>query len=184
MIQLIDFPGFDPKNILKKEINKFISICNSFIFVYNEIEIKERDSQEMLNQIFTQAKKEKMKLPSQFAKSSLFVLNRYKSTNINDIDIDKAKYDIQNTIYGLDRDSINVCFFNKEYYYKYCSNLNFVYDLKNLFKKEFDNYSSYNNYICISPEISKCKIYKTFWEYFSKMLIEKIKKLGYIVKSN
>ena len=181
MIQLIDFPGFDPKNILKKEINKFMSIFNFFILVY-EYEIKDSDSQELLNQIFTQAKKEKTKLPSQFAKSILFVLN--KSKNNTYIDIDKAKQDIQNIIYGLDRDSINICFCNAKYYSEYCSNLNYFFDLKNLFAKELKNYSFYNNFIYINPEKSKCQIYKTFLEYFSKLLIVKIKNIGFIVKSN
>ena len=179
MIYLIDFPGYGTKNVSENEINKVMSICNSFIFVVKNSVIKENKTEKILNQIFTQAKEQKKKSSSQYVKSCLFVFNNEEAINPTDNDIMKAKSDIQKIINGLDTDSINLCFFNAKYYSRYCSDLSYFFNLKNTFSNEFKNFSSYNNSIYIFPEMIKSKIYKTFCEYFSKLLIQKIKQLGF-----
>ena len=179
MIYLIDFPGYGTKNVSENEINKVMSICNSFIFVVKNSVIKENKTQKILNQIFTQAKEQKKKSSSQYAKSCLFVFNNEEAINPTDNDIMKAKSDIQKIINGLDQDSINLCFFNAKLHSKYCSDFNFFFNLKNSFSNEFKNFSSYNNSIFIYPEMVKSKLNKTFCEYFSKLLTQKIKQLGF-----
>ena len=76
MIYLIDFPGYGTVNIFEKILyKKVMSICNSFIFVVRNPIIKETKTKELLEGIFTQARKEKKKLPSGFIKNCLFILN-------------------------------------------------------------------------------------------------------------
>ena len=179
MIYLIDFPGYGTKNVFENEICKVMSICNSFIFVVRNSVIKENETKKILNQIFTQAKEQKKKSSSQYAKSCLFVFNNEEAINPTESDIDLAKSDIQKIINGLDKDSINLCFFNAKYYSRYCSDLSYFFNLKNSFSNELKNFSSYNNSIYICPEMIKSKICKTFCEYFSKLLTQKIKQLGF-----
>ena len=136
MIYLIDLPGYGTKNVSEIEINKVMSICNSFIFVVKNSVIKENKTEKILNQIFTQAKEQKKKSSSQYAKSCLFVFNNEEAINPTDNDIMKAKSDIQKIINGLDTDSINLCFFNAKYYSRYCSDLNYFFNLKNTFSNE------------------------------------------------
>ena len=178
MIYLIDFPGYGTKNVSENEINRVMSICNSFIFVVKNSVIKENKTEKILNEIFTQAKEQKKKSSSQYAKSCLFVFNNEEAINPTDRDINKAKSDIQKIINGLDIDSINLCFFNAKYYSKYCSNLSYFFNLKNTFSNELKNFSYYNNSIYIYPEMIKSKIC-TFCDYFSKLLTQNIKKLGF-----
>ena len=60
MIYLIDFPGYGTGNIFEKVLyKKVMSICNSFVFVVRNSVIKENKTQELLEGIFTQARKEK-----------------------------------------------------------------------------------------------------------------------------
>ena len=185
MIHLIDFPGFEVQNIFEKKINKVISICSFFIFVVKEIDFNTLELKKIVNEIFTQANEQKEKLTSQIAKTSLFVINNYSSINITDKDIDKAKLNIKSMIDKLDIDSINVCFLNALYYSIYCSHLYLFFNLKNLFENEFKNFSSYNNFIYINPELCNYKkIYNTFCEYFYGFLIEKEKLLGFKFKSH
>ena len=179
MIYLIDFPGYGTKNVSENEINKVMSICNSFIFVVKNSVIKENKTQKILNQIFTQAKEQKKKSSSQYAKSCLFVFNNEEAINPTDNDIMKAKSDIQKIINGLDQDSINLCFINAKLISKYCSDFNFFFNLKNSFSNEYKNFSSSNHSIFIYPEKIKSKSNKTFCEYFSKLLTQKIKQLGF-----
>ena len=179
MIYLIDFPGYGTKNVSENEINKVMSICNSFIFVVKNSVIKENKTQKILNQIFTQAKEQKKKSSSQYAKSCLFVFNNEQEINPTDRDIDIAKSDIQNIINGLEKDSINLCFFNAKYYSSYCSNLNYFFNLKTLFSNEFKNFSYYNNSGYIDPIMININKYKTFCDYFLSLIRQKIKKLGF-----
>ena len=91
----------------------------------------------------------------------------------------KAKSDIQKIINGLDQDSINLCFINAKLFSRYCSDFNFFFNLKNSFSNEYKNFSSSNYSIFIYPEKIKSKSNKTFCEYFSKLLTQKIKQLGF-----
>ena len=177
MIHLIDFPGYEPNNIFEKEINKLLSICNFFILVFRNSIIKTKECQNFMNLIITQAKKAKKKLPSEIIKSSLFVFNNSEPINITDNDIDKVKNDIQIMIPGLDRNSINVCFINAKFYSQYCYEWNFFFNLKNLFTKELNNFSSNNNSIDIQTKGTNKK-YNTFCEYFFNLLRNKIRILG------
>ena len=178
IIHLIDFPGYETRNICEEKISNVMSICNSFIFVFKSSIIKENERTKIMNKLFTQIKEQKKKTFSEIVKSSLIVFNNEDSINITDKDIEKVTSDIQEIMYGLEKDLINICFFNAQYYSNYCSEFNYIFNLKNLFSKEFQNYSNNNNYIYINPEMCPNKIYKTFYEYFFNLLIEKCKVLG------
>jgi hypothetical protein len=130
-----------------------------------------------MNQIITQAKKAKKKLPSEIIKSSLFVFNNSEPINITDSDIDKAKNDLLMMFPGFDRNSINVCFINAKFYAQYCYEWNYFFNLKNLFTKELNNFSSNNNSNDIQPKGTN-KQYNTFCEYFFNLLRKKIRILG------
>ena len=179
-INLIDFPGYGTKNIYEEEIyNKVMSICNSFILVIRNSLIKEKMHKSKLNSIFTQAKEQKKKSSSQFANSCLFVFNNDNSSSATEKDRDKAKKDIQEIINGVDKEHIKVCFFNAKFYSNYCSIKNYFFNLKNSFLDEMSDYLLYKQQIFSHPESIKDKICKSFFNYFSKKLNEKIKSGGF-----
>ena len=180
MINLIDFPGYGTKNIYEKEIyNKVMSICNSFIFVVRNSLIKEKMNKTKLNSIFTQAKEQKKKSSSQFANSCLFIFNNDNSSSITEKDIERAKKDIREIINGVDYDHIKVCFFNAKYYSNFCSIKDYFFNLKNSLYNEMNDYLLYKSKIYTHPESIKGKICKSFSDFFSKKLNEKIKSGGF-----
>ena len=73
------------------------------------------------------------------------------------------------------RKDIKLCFFNAKYYYSFCSNYNYFYDLDNLLHKEYKNYkdSKYSYYK--NPKSNKQTKDKGFFEYFFKNLKNKVK---------
>ena len=180
MINLIDFPGYGTKNIYEKEIyNKVMSICNSFIFVARNSLIKEKANKNKLSSIFNQAKEQKKKSSSQFANSCLFVFNNDNSGSTTEKDIERAKKDIQEIINGVDKTNIKVCFFNAKFYSNFCSIKDYFFNLKNSFKNEMNDYLLYKMTMFTRPETIKGKICKSFCDYYSKKLNEKIKSGGF-----
>ena len=175
-INLIDFPGYGTKNIYEKEIyNKVMSICNSFIFVVRNSLIKEKMNKDKINSIFTQAKEQKKKSSQQFANSCLFIFNNDNSSSTTEKDIERAKKDIQDIINGVDRTHIKVCFFNAKFYSNFSSINNYFFNLKNSILNEMKDFLLYKNKIFTNPELIKDKICKSFCNFFSKKLNEKIK---------
>ena len=144
-IFLIDFPGFGTGNIFEKKniYNKVLSICHLFVFVVRNSVIKENSFKSKLKDIFDKAQIEKKKLISQFIKSCLFILNNDIDQSTSEDDLKKVKENIQEML-NFKLDDINdmkLCFFNAKYYDNFCSNYNYFYDINNLFKKEFDDYT-------------------------------------------
>ena len=178
-IYLIDFPGFGTKNKFETEIyKKVMSICNSFFFTIKNSVIKENNNQIVLNSLFNEAKEQKQILPSLFIKSCLFILNNDRSQSSDKKDVDKAKEDINYLIKGINKDNINLCFYNAKYYSNYNDNKNYFFNIKQTFEFEYQNYLSFKRNIFKSPEKVRGKNYKTFIEYMFKKLSEKIKNEG------
>ena len=111
MISLVDLPGYGTKNIFEKEIyKKFLSISSSFIFVVSNKIIKDNDTQQIVQNIFEQAQKEKAISSSLFLKSCLFIFNIENNEKIKNEELNNAKQDIISIIEGLkddDKDNIN-----------------------------------------------------------------------------
>ena len=178
-IYLIDFPGFGTKNKFENEIyNKVMSICNSFIFTIKNSVIKENNNQIVLNSLFNQAKEQKQILPSLFIKSCLFILNNDKSQSIDKTDVDKAKDDINYLIKGINKDNINLCFYNAKYYSNYTDIKNYFFNIEQTFEFEYQNYLSFKRNIYKTPEKVRGKHYENFIDYLIKKLKEKIKNEG------
>ena len=184
MIYFIDFPGYGTKNnFLEKEIcKKVLNISNSFIFTVRNSLIKENNTKLVLDLMFNQITTQKNKLYSGFIKYCLFILNNDNSQTNSKNDLDKAKKDIKYIISGdneineNNKEEINLCFFNAKYYSKYCSNLNYFYNLKESLDMEYKNYLKYKIDIFKHPEMHGRKIYNTFYDfYYNKQLNDKIK---------
>jgi len=184
MIYLIDFPGFGTNN--KFEENdiyiKTLSICNSFIFVVRNSVIKENSCQRQLNSLFEYAQQNCF--ISKFVKSSLFILNNDLDQSTTENDLNQVCDDIIQMIYNknmnLDdiknlRKDIKLCFFNAKYYYNFCSNYNYFYDLDNLLHKEYKNYKVSKYHYYQNPKSNKQTKDKGFFEYFIKNLKNKVK---------
>ena len=184
MIYLIDFPGFGTNN--KFEENdiyiKALSICNSFIFVVRNSVIKENSCQRQLKSLFEYAQQNSF--ISKFVKSSLFILNNDLEQSTTENDLNQVKDDIIQMIYNknmnLDdikdiRKDIKLCFFNAKYYYNFCSNYNYFYDLDNLLHKEYQNYKNSKYSYFRNPKSNKQTEDKGFFEYFYKNLKNKVK---------
>ena len=184
MIYLIDFPGFGTNNKFEENdiYKKTLSICNSFIFVVRNSVIKENSCQRQLKSLFEYAQQNSF--ISKFVKSSLFILNNDLEQSTTENDLNQVKYDIIQMIYNknmnLDdvkniRKDIKLCFFNAKFYYNFCSNYNYFYDLDNLLHKEYKNYkdSKYSYYR--NPKSNKQTEDKGFFEYFYKNLKNKVK---------
>ena len=180
MINLIDFPGYGTKNIYEKEIyNKVMSFSNSFIFVVRNSLIKEKMNKSKINEIFNQAKQQKKNSSSQFANSCIFVFNNDNSNSTTEQDIKNAKKDIHEIIDGVEESNIKVCFFNAKYYSNFCSIKDYFFNLRNSLKSEMNDYLLYKTKIFTHPESIKGKICKSFCDYFSKKLNDKIKSSGF-----
>ena len=175
MIYLIDFPGYGTGNIFEKVLyKKVMSICNSFVFVVRISVIKENKTKELLEGIFTQARKEKKKLPSGFIKNCLFVLNNDNTQTTTENDLENAKKDIS-TLIKLEKNNINAIFFNAKYYGNYIDNFNYFYNLRNTLNNEYKKYSKYKNNLFKYPELYNINFYNTFFEFMYKEIVEKIK---------
>ena len=183
MIYLIDLPGFGTNNVFEKEIyNKVLSICNSFIFVVRNSVIKDKTNQQMLKRIFEQAKNQKNVFISKFLKSCLFIFNNDKdqSTSLEDLDI--ARKDIRYLLNNndsnngvLEDDDIKACFFNAKYYFNYCSNYNYFFNVKELFDMEYDNYLEDKCNLYKQPDSKKINPNNSFFDYLYNILLSKVK---------
>ena len=177
MIYLIDFPGYGTGNVFEKEIyNKVMSICNSFIFVVRNTVIKEKNSRTVLKQIFQQAKEQKKKFASQFIKSCLFVFNNDEEQKTSQDELNKVQEDIKVLISKdiVDED-INLCFFNAKFYYNYCNNYNFFYDIEDTINKQYRDYLEYKHSIFVWPNSGYIKMEYSFFDYFYDTLYTKVK---------
>ena len=181
MIYLIDFPGYGTGNFFKSDISKnVISICNTFIFVTRNSVIRNKDSKTMLDS-FLQAKENKQQFSSQLIKSSLFIFNNDINQTSTPENLENCKNDIQGMIKGVEKEDIKLCFFNAKYYTNYCSTYNYFYNLDDMLKNEYNDYSYKNSsYFTDKTAI----INSNFPQYLLNKLIEKAKSFQCKMKKN
>ena len=185
-IFLIDFPGFGTRNNFENEIyKKVMSISNSFIFTIKDGVIKDNNNQNALSSLFNEAKKQKQSLSSLFIKSCVFISNNFNSHSTSQNDLDKAKDELNYLSDAINKDKINLCFYNAQYYSNYINSKNYFFNIKQTFEFEYKNYISFQRNIFKDPEKVKGKNYKNFIEYIVKTLGDKIKvgELGNMKKS-
>ena len=184
MIYLIDFPGYGTGNFFEKGIcNKVISICNLFVFVSRNSVIKNKDNKSALDS-FIQAKENKKKFSSQFIKSCLFVFNKDINQSSTKDDIEKAKNDIQSLIKGIDKNDINLTFFNAKFFINFCSFYNYFYNLEETLKIEYENYNNNKYKFFINPFSNNNIINNSFPDYLINILAEKTKQISEKIKKN
>ena len=180
-IFLIDFPGFGTGNIFEKKniYNKVLSICHLFVFVVRNSVIKENSFKSKLKDIFDKAQIEKKKLISQFIKSCLFILNNDIDQSTSEDDLKKVKENIQEMLHFKldDINDMKLCFFNAKYYDNFCSNYNYFYDINNLFKREFDDYTKKKYSLFKNPFSFNISKNNEFLDFFYNNIKEKIKNL-------
>ena len=183
MIYLIDFPGFGTekeKNYFEKELyENILSICNSFFFIIRNLKINENDNAIKINKFLRQAKKKKGIFSLDFfLKSCVFIVNNDSNQSTNEEDLNVGKEQIMNIIPNIiNKENINLSFFNAEFYKNYYNYLNYFSDLDDLFKLEYKNYQIYCNHIFKNPELYiNDKICKTYISFLKTVLNEKIKK--------
>jgi hypothetical protein len=156
MIYLVDLPGYGTNNIFEKEIyKKFLSISSSFIFVVKNRLIKENFTQEIVQNIFEQAKIQKKISSSLFLKFCLFIFNSENDEEIKNEELTNAKNDIISIINELkndDKDNINICFFKAKYYLNYCTNLDYFSNIENSLMNDYKKFSLYKHNIFLYPE--------------------------------
>ena len=185
MIYLIDFPGFGTGNVFEREIyNKVMSICNNFIFVVRNSVIKEKNAKRILDSIFQQAKEQKHKLSSQFIKSCLFILNNDINQSSTNDDISKAKDDIKDIIKGVEKNDINLCFFNAKYYSNYCYYYDYFFNWGHYFQIEHENYLDIRKRIFTNPGTIEFMINSTFSDYLLSILVKKVKQFDIKIDKN
>ena len=169
MIYLVDLPGYGNNNISGNKVyNEFLSFSSSFIFVIKNKLIKEYYNQNIIQNIFDQAKTQKKQSYSLFLKNCLFILNIENNENINNEELTNAKQDIIKLIKGLnndEKDNINICFFKAKYYFNYCEHLNYFSNLNKSLINDYRDFKLYKNNIFIYPEKITNKIYNTFCDY-------------------
>ena len=179
MIYLIDFPGFGTKNFFEKIIYKNVmTICNSFFFIVKNLKINESNNALILRNLFLKTMDQTNILSSNnFIKSCFFIVNNEKDQTKTSIDLELGKKQIQGIIKGeIEKENINLSFFNAEFYAKFNNYYNYFFDLNNLFKNEYKNFQEYNNNIFKYPEkyISNKK-YKTFYDYLNAAIKKQLK---------
>jgi hypothetical protein len=183
MIYLVDLPGYGTNNIFEKEIyKKFLSISSSFIFVVKNRLIKENFTQEIVQNIFEQAKIQKKISSSLFLRFCLFIFNSENDEEIKNEELTNAKNDIISIINELkndDKDNINICFFKAKYYLNYCNNLDYFSNIENSLMNDYKKFSLYKHNIFLYPENISNKIYGTFCEYLYRELTKKIKSIEF-----
>ena len=182
MIYLIDFPGYGTNNkfIEKNICSKVLNMSKFFIFTLRNSIIKENNTKLVLDKLFNQVKNQKKQFKSGLINSCLFLLNNDNCKETTFEEKEKAKKDIIDMIYTkdtVDKNDINLCFFNAKYYCDYCNNYNYFFNLKKTFPLEYENYLSSRINIFKFPEISKYKDCNSFFEYLQKKLSEKITNL-------
>ena len=180
IIYLIDFPGFGTDNIFENGLyQKVVSICNSFIFVVRNSIIKEKMNKILLDNLFTQTMKKRHKLPSGFVKSCLFILNNDNSQEITEHDLLNAKRDIKSIIPRIEKEDINVCFFNAKFYKNYLSNFNYFFNMTKAINDEYENYNyNYRYSLFLYPELYNHKPYLSFGDYVYKSITDRFKNEG------
>ena len=125
--------------------------------------------------MFNQVKQQKKVLVNKFIKSCLFIFNNDNKQPTTDKDIEIAKNDITDIIKGVDKEDLNMVFFNAKFYCNYCSNFNYFFNIENLLRMQYDNFVVYKNNIFTYPELFTSKKYNTFGEYIYKELMDRIK---------
>lgn len=116
---------------------------------------------------------QKSQFSSKFIKSCLFILNNDNSQPIKGKDLENAKNEIKQLILGIKTEDIKVCFFNAENYSNFNKNYNYFNNLEDTFKMEYNNFIEYNERLYSNP--GKNKKYNSFYEYFYKVIMDKIK---------
>ena len=185
MIYLIDLPGFGTENKFEQNIYpKILNISNCFVFTIRNSVIKENKNKEILKSILEQAKQQKKIFTSKLLQSSLFILNNDNNQTTGEDDINQAKNDIIDLIYGFENvnivkeiKNINLCFFHALLYTKYYSNYNYFFKLKDSIKSDFRSYLKNNQDIFKSPENSSIIKYDSFLIYLNSQLRKKLKNL-------
>ena len=181
MIYLIDFPGHGTDNFFERNkiYNKIISISNLFVFVVKNSVIKETKNKEILEDIFSQAKKEQSKFSSGFIKNCLFILNNDNDQETKKKDLDEAKNDISELI-KINQKDISTLFFNANFYVKYINNYNYFFNIKNSFTEEFKNYFLYKSNIFVYPETYNKKLFNNICNFILNNIKEKLAKAQFI----
>ena len=178
MIYLIDFPGYGTNNIFEKQLyQKVMKICNTFIFVVRNSLIKEKMNKNLFDNLFSQAMRNKLKLPSGFIKSCLFIFNNDHTQTTTNADLQKAKKDIRTIIKRIPNDNINACFFNAKYYENYLDYYNTFFYIKRTIINIYKNYRELHSICYKYPE--KYGQPPRFDSYLYTYLKDKIKSQGF-----
>ena len=182
-IYLIDFPGYGTDNhFMEKEIcKKIIGISKAIIFVLRNSIIKENKTKQIINNIFNQIKTQKKKIYSGIIKSCAFILNNDNTQTTSEADIELAKKDIKEIIdletNEVDKNCINLSFFNAQFFCEYRSDYIYFFNLEETIDNEYNNFEEDKNTIFRWPELVKSKIKKnnSFIDFLSNKLNEKLK---------
>ena len=131
------------------EANLIVIFCIVFFarficFCFKKFRYKNKDNKSILDS-FIQAKENKKKFSSLFIKSSLFIFNKDVNQTSTKEDIEKAKNDIQSLIKGIDKNNINMFFFNTKYFIYLYSYYYYIYNLDKTLQFEYENYNYNNN---------------------------------------
>lgn len=155
MIYLIDLPGIGTGEFFGKKIyNKFINICNSFIFVHKNSVVRNQDTKSLFD-CFIQAEESKSVFFTKFIKSSLFIFNQFEKNSSTEDEIEKVKDDIQRMIKGIDKNELKICFYNSKDYFNYCSIYNYFSDWGNTMKNEYEQYKNMNSSFFKNPKMNQ-----------------------------
>ena len=184
MIFLIDLPGIGTGEFFRKKIyNKFINICNSFIFVHKNSVVRNQDTKSLFD-CFIQAEESKSVFFTKFIKSSLFIFNQFEKNSSSNDEIEKVKFDIQRMIKGIDINELKICFYNSKDYFNYCSIYNYFYDWENTMKNEYENYKNMNSSFFRNPKTNESNVNNTFPQHLLNLLINKAKLFNAKIKKN
>ena len=186
IIYLIDFPGFGTGNKFEKNniYNKIMSICNFFVFVVKNTEIKNQQTYNFLSSLFEKAKQEKKQLiTAPFTKSCLFVLNNRIEQSTEEKDLILAKKDIQILLNGIDFNEINACFFNAKFYLNFINFLNYFSSVKSLFEEEKKNFIRKKQNIFNSENKENLSIDISFFNYLLSKISSRVQKEFQITKA-
>jgi len=184
MIYLIDLPGIGTGEFFGKKIyNKFINICNSFIFVHKNSVVRNQDTKSLFD-CFIQAEESKSVFFTKFIKSSLFIFNQFEKNSSTEDEIEKVKDDIQRMIKGIDKNELKICFYNSKDYFNYCSIYNYFSDWGNTMKNEYEQYKNMNSSFFKNPKTNESNISNTFPQHLLNLLINKVKLFNAKIKKN
>jgi hypothetical protein len=184
MIYLIDLPGIGTGEFFGNKIyNKFLHICNSFIFVHKNSIVRNQDTKSLFD-YFIQAKESKSEFFTKFIKSSLFIFNQFEKKSSTIDEIEKVKLDIQRMIKGIDKNELKVCFYNSKDYFNYCSIYNYFYEWENTMKNEYENYKNMDSSFYKNQKTNELNTNSTFPHHLLNLLINKAKLFNAKMKKN